>query len=333
VPSATILGCAGPVLGPEERAFFSSVEPLGFILFARNIETPEQVRRLAADLRESVGRGDAPILIDQEGGRVQRLRPPHWRAAPSARSLGELFARDAQDGLRALWLNSRLFAAELLSLGIDVDCLPCLDVVAPGEQGVIGDRAYGEDPGRVVACGRAAASGLLDGGVLPVMKHIPGHGRGDVDSHHALPRVDVDLETLASTDFAPFRSLSDLPLAMTAHIVYPAIDSDAPATQSPAVIRAIREDIGFDGLLMTDDLSMKALGGGFRARAERSIAAGCDVVLHCNGDRAEMEGAVSGAGPLTDAAARRWATASSMRRVGAEFDADAGRAELEALLA
>lgn len=332
MPGATILGCEGTVLKSDERGFFSEADPLGFILFARNIETPDQVRRLTGALRDSVGRADAPILIDQEGGRVQRLRPPHWRDAPAARDLAELFGRDAQAGLRALWLNSRLFAAELSVLGIDVDCVPCLDVVAPGEQGVIGTRSYGDDPSVVSACGRAAAAGLLAGGVLPVAKHIPGHGRGSVDSHHGLPVVSADRDSLVNADFAPFKALRDLPLGMTAHIVYLAIDPDAPATQSAGVVRVIRSEIGFDGLLMTDDLSMKALSGTFRERAERSISAGCDVVLHCNGERAEMEGAVEGAGPLSAEGARRWQVAAALRDPLEGFDAEAGLSELSAIL-
>lgn len=332
MPGATILGCEGTSLNANERAFFADADPLGFILFARNIDTPDQVRRLTNDLRDSVGRTDAPILIDQEGGRVQRLRPPHWREAPAARILADVFERDAQAGLRALWLNSRLFASELVDLGVDVDCVPCLDVVAPGEQGVIGSRSYGEDPAVVAACGRAAAAGLLAGGVLPVAKHIPGHGRGAVDSHHGLPVVSVDRETLATTDFSPFQALRDLPLGMTAHIVYSAVDPDVPATQSGPVVRVIRNEIGFDGLLMTDDLSMKALSGTFRERAERSIAAGCDVVLHCNGDRSEMDGAVQGAGELSPEGTRRWDNASALRASSEAFDADAGLSELSAIL-
>jgi beta-N-acetylhexosaminidase len=332
VPSAALLGCHGQTLSSQERAFFAEANPLGFILFARNIDTPDQVRTLVQDLRKAVGRPDAPILIDQEGGRVQRLKPPHWRQAPTARSLGDLYARDAPDGLRAIWLNYRLIAQELADLGIDVDCVPCLDVPVPGAHDVIGDRAFSDDPAMVAACGRIAVQGLMAGGVLPVSKHLPGHGRATADSHHDLPRVSASLNDLKNSDFVPFKALPDIPMGMTAHIVFDALDPDRPVTQSKIGITFIREALNFDGLLMTDDLSMKALGGSFEERAQSSIAAGCDLVLHCNGDPQEMQAVMAAIGPMSKDAQRRWANAAAKREVQPGFDASAALEELSALL-
>jgi beta-N-acetylhexosaminidase len=310
--SAAIYGCAGLALEEAERAFFHAVRPWGFILFARNIDTPEQVRRLTTSLREAAGH-DAPILIDQEGGRVQRLQPPHWRRYPPGRAYGDLYARDPEAGLAAARLGARLIAADLRVLGITVDCLPVLDVPVPGAHDVIGDRAYAETPEVVAALGRAAADGLLAGGVLPVMKHIPGHGRAGVDSHKKLPIVAVPRHRLEEQDFPPFRALCDLPLAMTAHVVYSAIDPDAPATTSKKLIdEIIRGYIGFSGLLMSDDLSMEALAGSLGERAWASLAAGCDVVLHCNGRMAEMEAVAREVPALGGEAQRRADSAVAM---------------------
>ncbi len=286
--SAAIYGCAGLTLSDAEQCFFRETSPWGFILFARNIDTPEQVRALTAALRETVG-WQAPILIDQEGGRVARLRPPHWRSYPPGRRYGELYLEDKVLALEAAELGGRLIAEELMDLGVDVDCLPVLDVPVSGAHDVIGDRAYGETVEVIAALAGAASRGLLAGGVLPVIKHIPGHGRAGVDSHKSLPVVDAAREMLSATDFAPFKAFSDAPLAMTAHVIYSAIDADRPATTSRRVIDdVIRGEIGFAGCLMSDDLSMQALDGGLGARARASIAAGCDLVLHCNGDLAEM---------------------------------------------
>jgi beta-N-acetylhexosaminidase len=304
--SACILGCSGPVLTADERAFFAEARPWGFILFGRNVETPEQVRRLVDDLRESVGRA-APVLIDQEGGRVQRLRPPHWRRYPPGRAYGRLPAHQRRETVR---LGARLLAHDLSGLGIDVDCLPVLDVPGPDGHEVIGDRAYAETPDEVAVLGRAAAEGLIAGGVLPVIKHIPGHGRALADSHQQLPVVLARREDLEARDFAPFKALSDMPLAMTAHVVYAAIDPERPATLSNTVIdEVVRGAIAFDGLLMTDDLSMQALTGRFRERAEAALAAGCDVVLHCNGEMDEMLAVAAGVGLLQGRAAERAAAA------------------------
>ena len=296
-PRAVILGCAGPEVSEREKRFFAEADPLGFILFARNCRTPGQVRTLAADLRASVERDDAPVLIDQEGGRVARLGPPHWRTPPAGRKFGELHDRDAAAAVEAARVNSRLIAADLAELGIDVDCLPVLDAPRPGADPIIGDRAYHTGPDIVAALGRAAADGLLAGGVLPVIKHIPGHGRANVDSHEALPVVDTPLGELDETDFEPFRALAGMPWAMTAHVVYSEIDGEAPATLSRHILTEIvRRRIGFEGLLVSDDLSMKALRGSMTGRAAGALAAGCDVALHCNGDMAEMEAVAAGCG-------------------------------------
>ena len=287
--TSAIFGCSGKTLTVDERTFFNEVQPWGFILFARNIETPEQVAELVAELKSCVQHHDVPVLIDQEGGRVRRLRPPHWPAYPAGEVFGHHYKVNKQNGLRFAWLQSRLMACDLAKLGINVDCLPVLDVPIEGSHDVIGDRAYSKQPAVVAAIGRAASLGLLEGGILPVIKHIPGHGRAGVDSHRDLPVVDAPIEALAGSDFIPFKELSDMPLAMTAHVVYSAIDKNHPATTSPKVIHEIiREYMGFDGLLMCDDLSMHALSGDFSERAQSAFAAGCDVVLHCNGELKEM---------------------------------------------
>jgi beta-N-acetylhexosaminidase len=330
---AVVFGCAGEWLGAEERQFFKGADPVGFILFRRNCSTPEQVRELVAALREAIGRDDAPILIDQEGGRVARLGPPHWRRYSSAGRIGSL--PDAQAATAAR-LGAQLMADDLRSLGITVDCTPVLDLRVPDANLVIGDRAYGSAPSRVVRLGRAVCEGLLEGGVLPVIKHIPGHGRAHVDSHHACPVVEASAEELSRTDFAPFRALAGMPWAMTAHIVYMAIDPTAPATLSERVIsEAIREEIGFDGVLVSDDLSMRALGGSLADRARRALAAGCDLVLHCNGERREMEEIVAAAGPISAAAAMRLARAEAIRSSSGPQDLDRHESErrLDALLA
>ncbi len=326
---ACILGCAGPVLTAEEAAFFSDVQPWGFILFGRNVATPDQVRTLVADLRACVGRPEAPVLIDQEGGRVARLGPPHWPRFPAGRAYGDLDRIAPGEGVRLASLGGRLIAHELAALGVNVDCAPVLDTPSPGAHDIIGDRAYADAPAAVAELGRAFAQGLLAGGVLPVVKHIPGHGRAAADSHLELPVVAAGLADLAARDFAPFKALADLPMAMTAHVVYAAVDPLEPATTSRAVIdTVIRGTIGFDGLLISDDLSMRALGGDFAARARRALDAGCDIVLHCNGAMDEMTAVVAGARPLAGRAARRAAAALARLAPPAPFDAAAGRARL-----
>jgi beta-N-acetylhexosaminidase len=329
-PRAVILGCTGEVLNPDERRFFADADPLGFVLFRRNCREPTQVRDLVAALRDAVGRSDAPILIDQEGGRVARLRPPHWPHYPAPAEIAALPEAD-----EAAWLGARLIADDLASLGITVDALPVLDVPIGGADPVIGDRAYGSDSAVVARLGRKVCEGLLAGGLLPVIKHIPGHGRARVDSHLALPRVDVARTELAVTDFAPFRALAEMPWAMTAHVVFSAIDPAVPATLSAKVIgEAIRGDIGFDGVLVSDDISMGALAGSFGERARDALNAGCDLVLHCNGDPAEMTSIVEAVGPMTDAAVNRVARAEALRRRSVlSFDRAAAEARFDALLA
>jgi beta-N-acetylhexosaminidase len=284
-PRAFITGCAGPVLTPEEERFFAESDPWGLIVFRRNIETPGQVRALIAAFRSIVGRADAPVLVDQEGGRVQRLAPPHWPAYPPAAVFAGIAEAGDMAGAKATAkLGARLMADDLASLGINVDCVPCADLRLPEGHGIIGDRAYGDTPAQVASLARAAAEGLIEGGVLPVLKHIPGHGRARADSHESLPVVETPREVLQATDFAPFRLLADLPLGMTAHVVYAAIDAENPATTSKRVIEEIiRGHIGFDGALMSDDLSMGALSGTLASRTEATFAAGCDLALHCNG--------------------------------------------------
>ncbi len=335
MPKAVILGCAGLELTPEEKTFFSAEDPFGFILFGRNCENPEQVGSLVRDLRGTVARADAPVLIDQEGGRVQRLKPPHWRQAPPAARFGELYSRDPAAGLEAVRLNSTLIGLELADLGINVDCLPCLDVVSADGHAIIGDRAFGSDPRLVSALGKAACDGILAAGVLPVLKHVPGHGRARVDSHLELPTVEAAGKDLADVDFAPFRVLSDMPLAMTAHVVYTAFDPEAPATLSKRVVgEVIRGQIGFKGILMSDDISMKALSGEIGTRAVQAFGAGCDIVLHCNGDMGEMKAVTAATADLDCSIVERWERAGALageRRQ--EHDPAILARRLEALLA
>jgi beta-N-acetylhexosaminidase len=328
--AACIFGCSGAVLTAEEDAFFRDVRPWGFILFKRNVETPDQVRALIDALRGTVGRADAPVLIDQEGGRVQRLGPPHWPRYPTGRAYAALAANDPLTGRAVARLGARLIAEDLRKLGITVDCAPVLDVPVSGAHDVIGDRAYGETVDSIASLGRAFAEGLIAGGVLPVIKHIPGHGRALADSHLHLPVVEADREAL-ETDFAPFRMLSDMPMAMTAHVVYPAIDPKRPATTSPAALKLIREGLGFSGLIMSDDLSMKALKGDFASRARRSLRAGCDVVLHCNGDRGEMQAVAAGTKALKGSAqARAEAALARLPKTPEPFDEAEARARFAA---
>jgi len=322
---AFITGLSGLNVSANERAFLREAQPWGLIIFKRNVNTPQQVTELTKSFRDAVGWA-APVLVDQEGGRVQRLGPPHWPIFPPGARYGAIYDRDVASGLAAARLGGHLIAAELSVLGIDVDCLPLADVLAPGGDPVIGDRAYGTEPGKVAAIAGAIAQGLLAGGVLPVLKHLPGHGRASVDSHAKLPVVDTDRATLESTDFAAFRPLASLPLGMTAHVVFSAIDPDAPATTSVTMVReVIRGFIGFRGLLMSDDVSMKALSGTIAERSRAAFAAGCDVVLHCNGDLNEMSAVASQSPELKGEAAQRAAAALAQRKAPEEFDVDAAR--------
>lgn len=328
-PAAAILGCAGLRLSASEAAFFREADPLGFILFARNVENPGQLSRLTTDLREAVGR-DAPILVDQEGGRVQRLRAPHWREwLPPLDQVARSLPGSMESGI---WLRYRVIAAELRAVGIDGNCAPTLDLVHPGTHPFLKNRCFGSAPDLVARAGRACADGLLAGGVLPVMKHMPGHGRTVVDSHHDLPTAGAPADALFRTDFAPFRALNDLPMGMTAHIVVPAFDAANPSTQSARMVRVIRDEIGFQGLLLTDDLTMQALSGSLGQRTARAIAAGCDIALHCNGERAEMEQVLANCGQLKASGHARAQAALSRRDCPAPIDADALVAELEGLI-
>jgi beta-N-acetylhexosaminidase len=330
--SRAIYGCAGPALSAGERSFFREAKPWGFILFGRNIESPAQVKRLVAELRDTVAA--APVLIDQEGGRVQRLGPPHWPVYPPGAAYGALYDRDREIGLSAARLGARLIANDLAALGIDVDCAPIADLPVAGADPIIGDRAYGAEPDKVAAIGGAIAAGLAEGGVLPVLKHIPGHGRATADSHHRLPVVNTARATLDLTDFAAFRPLAALPLGMTAHVVFTAIDPVAPATTSATIVQdVIRDSIGFRGLLLSDDISMGALSGSLGERTEAALTAGCDMVLHCNGKMPEMRAVATAAPQLAGEAARRAAAALAARIPAAPIDIAASRAEFFNLMA
>lgn len=327
-----IVDCTGPTLSADERTLYRDHAPFGFILFARHCLTPEQVTALVDELRDTVGWA-APVLIDQEGGRVARLCPPHWRRPPAAAAFAALWELDEEAAARAAWINGRLIAAELRPLGVTVDCLPVLDLRFPGAHQIIGDRAYGEKPEPVIALGRAAAEGLLAGGVVPVIKHIPGHGRAAADSHLELPRVTAPLDALRRLDFAPFAALADLPAAMTAHILYDALDPDTPATWSRAVVgNTIRDEIGFKGALMSDDITMKALDGPLPERAKRSLDAGCDLVLLCNADFADRREVLAATPPLQAGAFQRL-SASLTPSSPQPADLTALAAELDRLLA
>jgi beta-N-acetylhexosaminidase len=331
--SAVIFGMAGTSLSPEEIAFFGDVQPYGFILFARNCASPQQVCALIAQLKKATGRAQLPILIDQEGGRVARLKPPHWPAFPPAKMFDELYRRDPAKATRATYLNARLIAHELSALGITVDCAPVADVPVAGAHDVIGDRAFGHTPQQVAILARAQAQGLQDGGVVSVLKHIPGHGRSLADSHEQLPEVHATLAELRASDFMPFKMLADLPMAMTAHVLYPALDEKNMATLSLKIIALIREEIGFAGLLMSDDISMKAMRGDFTQRAREALAAGCDVVLHCNGDMAEMRAVAKGVAALSGASLARAQAAMKHAGKPTPFDMMAARQECAQLLA
>jgi beta-N-acetylhexosaminidase len=330
---AFITGVSGLELTATERDFIRGERPWGFILFKRNVETPDQVADLVGQLRDCVGAVDAPVLIDQEGGRVARLGPPHWPVYPPGATFGALYDLDKALGLQAARLSSRLIAADLIDLGVTVDCLPLADVPVAGADAVIGNRAYGTEPAKVAAIARAVTEGLEQGGVLPVLKHIPGHGRATADSHFRLPTVDTSQQELERTDFAAFRPLADLPMAMTAHVVFSALDPAQPATTSATIIRqVIRGGIGFQGLLMSDDVSMNALAGSIAERTRAIVSAGCDMILHCNGKLDEMRDVARETPELAGQAAERARRALASRRAPEPFDRQAARAELEVLM-
>ena len=332
-PRAFITGLAGLTIAPEEREFLRATDPWGLILFKRNIDSPAQVSDLVQDFRASVGRKDAPVLIDQEGGRVQRLQPPHWPAYPPGAAYAALYAHDVAVGKAAAHLGARLIASDLAALGIDVDCLPLADVPVAGADAVIGDRAYGNTPIQVAVLARSVSDGLMDGGVLPVLKHVPGHGRAGADSHKMLPVVDTDRATLEATDFAAFRPLADLPLGMTAHVVFTAYDPSLPATTSRIMIdQVIRGFIGFSGALMSDDVSMEALSGSIGERTAAALAAGCDIALHCNGKLDEMKEVAANSPQLSGPALRRAEAALAARRQPKPLDVAAARAEFARMI-
>lgn len=327
-----ISGCEATQLSAAEAAFFREQNPWGLILFKRNCETPAQIAALTAAFREAVGRKDAPVFIDQEGGRVQRLGPPSadWRKYPSARAFGDLYAKNPLAALRAARHAGRLMAEDLIDIGITADCLPVLDVPQQGAHDVIGNRAYSLHIEQVMALARAHTAGLMDGGVLPVMKHIPGHGRAEVDSHHALPVVNARRQDLEQVDFPPFAAFADAPMAMTAHVIYTAIDKTAPATLSRKLIKSvIRGQIGFRGLLLTDDLSMKALSGTLSEKCQAALKAGCDMLLHCNGVLAEMREVAEAAGELRGKSLRRAKAALKSARKPQAYDRKAALKDLE----
>ena len=331
---AFITGVSGTELTAAEREFIRAERPWGFILFKRNVEAPAQVAALVEELRAAAGAADAPVLIDQEGGRVQRLGPPHWPVYPPGAIFSTLYDADSVLGLTAARLSARLIASDLADLGITVDCLPLADVPVPGADAVIGNRAYGTEPGKVAAIARAVTEGLEQGGVLPVLKHIPGHGRATADTHFKLPTVDAPRDELDRTDFAAFKPLADLPMAMTAHVVFSAVDPAHPATTSATMIaQVIRGVIGFQGLLMSDDVSMNALSGNIAERTRAIFAAGCDMALHCNGNIEEMREVAGQTPELSGTALARAKAALASRKAPQPFDRVAARAELDALIA
>jgi len=331
-PRAFITGLAGLELGATERACVREAQPWGLILFKRNIETPAQVAALVASFRDAVG-VEAPVLVDQEGGRVQRIGPPHWPSYPAAAVYGTLYEREQTTGLAAARLGARLIAHDLERLGIDIDCLPVADLPVPDADPVIGDRAYGDTPLKVAALARAAAEGLMAGGVLPVLKHLPGHGRAAADSHLKLPVVEASRAELDATDFAAFRLLAGLPLGMTAHVVFCAYDPVNPATTSVTMVQdVIRGSIGFKGLLMSDDVSMGALSGSLAERTRAALAAGCDIVLHCNGKLEEMREVAAETPELSGEALERARRALGARKAPQAFDRAAARGELDELI-
>lgn len=330
--TAVIYGVGGTKLTPDEIALFRDTHPYGYILFARNCETPQQIKALVEELHNVSSRKNLPILIDQEGGRVARLKPPHWPKYPPAGVFAAMGLRDLEQAKQAVYLNARLIANDLASLGLTVDCAPLADIPVKGAHDIIGDRAFGHEPKQVIALARAMANGLADGGIVSVLKHIPGHGRAFADSHEELPVVKTPIEELRANDFVPFKALADLPMAMTAHVLYTAIDENNMATLSPKAISIIRNELGFKGLLMSDDISMKAMRGDFTERAKETLAAGCDVVLHCNGDMAEMKAIAKGVAPLTGISAQRAEAAMQGAGKAKPFDVMEARATLDQVL-
>ena len=332
-PAAVVYGCSGLSLTADEEALFRDCKPAGYILFARNIDTPEQVRRLTDRFREISDNNDILVMIDQEGGRVQRLRPPHWSTYPPMRLFGKYGKHDVAEAAACVELNFRLIAHELAPLGINVDCAPVLDVPVYDSHEIIGDRAFSNDPSLVTILGQAVCGGLLQGGVVPVIKHIPGHGRALVDSHEGVPRVKTPLDTLRNTDFKPFVGLSNAPAGMTAHIIYSAVDSERPGSVSPILIQqTIRDEIGFDGLLFSDDVCMKGLSGPHQERVNSVLAAGCDLALHCDGNFRNMVAVAENCPPIRADSLARLNSASKRLNDSEDFDVNAAKWRISAFL-
>ena len=331
---AFICGVEGLCLSVDEKQFLQEFKPWGLILFARNVDTADQIKALTDEFRNIVDRADAPVLIDQEGGRVQRMKAPNWRNYPAGCQYLKAFNGDVGQACIAASIVTRLLAQDLYEVGINVDCLPVLDVPVEGSHEIIGDRAYSSVPAQVSLIARSACEGLMAGGVLPVIKHIPGHGRAKADSHLSLPVVKATRSELEATDFAPFKDLSDMPMAMTAHVVYADIDAEAPATQSKTVIDAIiRDHIGFDGLIMSDDITMRALSGSIPDRVQKALAAGCDLMLHCDGHLGRMREVAENSGELTGEALARADKALSFLQTPTDFDVAEAEKILKTVLA
>lgn len=330
--SAAIYGCLGESLNAFEKSFFAEQQPFGFILFQRNCTSPDQLKRLVESLYESVGRDTVPVLIDQEGGRVARLKAPLWRTYPPAEFFAEHYPHNPASAVRGVYLNARLMAAQLRSYGITVNCAPLADIPVVGSHNIIGDRAFGDSPEPVIALSRAQSDGLLDGGVLPILKHIPGHGRATVDSHKELPRIKTSRKTLENTDFIPFRALADAPMAMTAHAVYECNSRSAVTVSKKSLTELVRAAIGFNGLVMTDDLDMKALKGSLTRKTERSLAAGCDIALQCSGKLPAMVEVAKGAKILEGRSKRRAIVAEYCAEHITPFDRKAAEHEFDTLL-
>ena len=330
-PLSVILGLSGPVLTESERAFFRDSDPWAFILFSRNIETPKQVKKLCAQLRESVGR-DCLIFVDQEGGRVQRLKAPHWPTYPAASRFGDLYGMEPAKGRRAAFLSYRLIADDLRQLGITADCAPVLDLPQPEADPIISDRAFSTRLDAIIDMAHSCMAGLMMGGVAPVIKHIPGHGRAEVDSHKALPKISTDLKTLRDSDFLPFQAFKDAPMAMTAHAVYLDHSKTAVTVSKKGMKDLIRDAIGFDGLVMSDDLDMKALTGSLTRKTERALAAGCDIALQCSGKMKDMVEVAKGAGRLEAAAYRRASVAENCADSLTKLDRKSAEAEFNGLM-
>lgn len=333
-PAPVVFGCSQVELTSAERKFFEAANPFGFILFKRNCENPDQVRQLIRELRLAVGRDDTPIFIDQEGGRVARLQPPAWTHYPAARLFGLAYETGADLAREAIRLHTRILAHELVSLGITVNCAPVVDLFVPGASPAIGDRALSRQPAVVAELARLQAETFLDNGIVPVVKHFPGHGRLKTDPHLMLPIIDATRAELESEDFVPFELLKDLPVGMNSHAVFTALDPHNAATLSAYVQQEIiRGHLGFDGLMLSDDINMKALQGGAGDIARKVQAAGSEIILHCNGVMDEMREVAAALEPMSDETLQRWERARSMVKApDPRYNPAADTARLDMLL-